>query len=474
MHFGADYTINDRHRAGFYGSNQVYRQSLDGISESNISGGRAEWRSSDKTDRERHLTQQYSLSYRYQPDGDKRSELNINAGYQDRSGSNRIIYNDQGDEGVISSNQKPAEMNVRFKVDYSYALRNNLNMDIGTLFRVRIIEDSMLPEFSYNDQNYSVYSSFHHFSDNSGVQGGVRLEKFDSHLSDGKERKSVKLFPGMTVYHRFEGTSHRLSLSYRASVRYPHLYQINPNYFTDDILSGWKGNPSLKPSNNKELGLEHTFQAGKHFLASRLYANFSSNVIDLIATSGENDKIESVFMNTGRSEQYGVRLSGMIDIGPKSGIQPYVNIYMKKAHSDGEMEEMPISNNAKFAFDGGLSANTTIGRGINFSMIFQYSSPVYEYQRSYFSGALYFINLDRSFSNGLTLGLTSALTLSRSFLYNGYEVNSNDFYSRREGYINMSAVPVWLRINYSFSKGFSKEKISHDLESTVGRSGRGF
>lgn len=474
LHFGADYFLNKKHSVGFYALHQNFSQNMDGISDLKTTGNESVWHSSEKINRERSKTNYYSLSYRLQPNGDFGNELSVHAGFEQRSGSNKIQYNNGDVTSHNSSLQLPEEINFRVKMDAKISISKSLQMEYGSLFRWRNIEDLNTPDFNYSDKNIAAYSSFHHFSDNTGVQAGMRLENMESNYENDLGNKSVRLFPAASIYHRFQDSSHRLSLSYRTSVNYPQLYQMNPNHIIEDIFSSLRGNPSLKPSVNRELGFEHSFYAGSHFFSTRFYTNYTSDSIDLIAEEGDNGRLESLFMNVGNVSQYGVRMSGAIEVGQNSVLHPYVNIYSKEITLSDELNNRSILTNQNVMLDSGLSVRTTLKHDINLSLIFQYSTPVYEFQRTHFSGVLYFINIDKSFSNGLTLGLTSVLTLSRSFLYSGYTIETEGFYSRSEGTINMSTVPVWLKINYRFSNGVSKEKISHDIERSSRRSGRGF
>lgn len=474
IHLGADYFMNRRHRAGFYALYQNFSQSLDGLSDLKTTGNEGVWQTTEKFDRESSKTNYYSMSYRFQPSGESGNELRLNGGLEQRSGSNWVEYREGSGIGNHSSSQLPEEIHFRVKADAKTAIRDNIQIEYGALFRWRNIEDLSQPDFSYSDENIAVYSSIHHFSENSGIQAGMRFEKMESNTGNDLGRSSAKLFPAASVYHRFEKSSHRLSLSYRVSVNYPQLYQVNPNLITEDLFSSLSGNPALVPSINKELGFEHSFHAGKHFFSTRVYTTYTSDSMDLITEKGEPGRMVSQFMNAGNVRRVGVRVSGAIDAGQKSGFHPYLNIYSKKISLSDELNILPTLTNPKIMLESGLSASTTVGRDFHISMIFQYSTPVYEIQRTNFSGALYFINIDKSFSSGLSIGMTTALTFSKSFLYNGYTMDTEGFYSRSEGTINMSAIPVWLKVNYRFSKGSSKDKISHDIERSGRRSGRGF
>ena len=474
IHLGADYFLNSKHRAGFYLLHQNFSQSMDGVSDLKTTGSESVWQTTEKIDRESYKANYYSMSYRFQPNGEFGNELSVNAGLEHRSGSNRVLYRDGNGIESNSSSQLPEEINFRVKADAKTAIRENIQMEYGALYRWRNSEDLNHSDFSYSDRNIAGYSSIHHFSENSGIQAGLRLEKMESNVGNDSGSNSVKLLPAASLYHRFEGSSHRLSLSYRTSVNYPQLYQVNPNLITEDIFSSLRGNPSLVPAVNREVGFEHSFHAGRHFLATRVYTTYTTDSIDLITEKGEQGRMVSQFLNAGNVRRYGVRVSGVIDTGQKSGFHPYLNVYSKKTSLSDELNVRPTSSNPKLMLDSGISASRTFGRDINISMIFQYSTPVYDVQRTNFSGALYFINIDKSFSSGLTIGMTTALTFSKSFLYNGYTIDTEGFYSRSEGTINMSAIPVWLKVNYRFSKGLSKERISHDIERSGRRSGRGF
>jgi len=210
------------------------------------------------------------------------------------------------------------------------------------------------------------------------------------------------------------------------------------------------------------LNLEYSLLFGNSFLSAGLFYSHQTDAIQTLAEFRPNGVYELNWHNLGDVEHKGVRFSGSIHPGSRSGFQPFFSLFEVHTTSNGLVAANGVSANRALAYETGLTAYTGFGNGFTASAQFQYSSPQAKIQRSMFSDALYFISVEKSFSNGLKAGIITGLPFSRSFTYDGSKISATDFQSRSEGIINMSAVPFWFRVNYQFSRGAAKSRAGRD------------
>jgi len=105
------------------------------------------------------------------------------------------------------------------------------------------------------------------------------------------------------------------------------------------------------------------------------------------------------------------------------------------------------------ALESGFTLSVLFKHDISFNTKFKYNSPTPQFQGSRFEDMLYFVSLEKSFKNGVELGITSALPFSREFTFQGHEIRGAGFTEYAEDNIQLSLIPVWLKIKYSFSSG---------------------
>jgi hypothetical protein len=70
-----------------------------------------------------------------------------------------------------------------------------------------------------------------------------------------------------------------------------------------------------------------------------------------------------------------------------------------------------------------------------------------------FSDALYFISLDKTFEKKLKVGIVSALPFVENFVYQGTEINAQNFSSHYTGNLQLPTIPLMFRFSYQFSSG---------------------
>jgi hypothetical protein len=462
FHYGLDYAVNSSHELGFYGWFNPYSQENSGTAEVQMSGDQSGLWSSDKIDDDSNRSDFYSVFYNYQPGGQNGRKLSIDAARQTLNATNSVTYINHQTGNVLQNLMKPNQQIHRIRADYRQPLTGRLVLESGLQARTMSMADEVINDFEYRDENFAGYGSFTYNSSRIDLQGGVRVESASYGLQSSDKNHHLAYFPNASIRYRIPETSQSVRFSYRRSVQYPHLYQLNPSQNIDDPYSSRSGNPELSPSFRNDLNLEYSLLFGNSYLAAGLFYSHQTDAIHTLVEIGQNGVYELNWYNLGDVEQKGVRLSGSINLGSKSGFQPFFSLFDIHTSPNGFADVNAVIANRALAYETGLSAFTGFGNGFIASAQFQYSSPRAEIQRSLFSGALYFISVEKSFSNGLKAGIITGLPFSRSFTYDGNKISAPDFQSRSEGIINMTTVPFWFRINYQFSKGAGKSRAGRN------------
>ena len=462
FHYGLDYAINKSHEFGFYGWFNPYSQENSGTAEVQMTGSRSSLWLSDKIDDDTNRSEFYSVYYNYQPGGQTGRKLSVDAARQTLNATNSVTYVNHQSGDVYRNLMKPHQQIHRIRADYRQPISGRLVLESGLQARTMRIADEVVSGFEYRDENFAGYGSFTLNTSQMDLQGGVRIESASYGLESDEKNRNTALFPNASIRYRIPESSQTVRLSYRRSAQYPHLYQLNPSQSIDDPFSSRSGNPGLNPSFRNDVNLEYSLLFGNSFLSAGLFYSHQSDAIHTLAEIGPDGIYELNWHNLGDVEQKGVRLSGSINTGSRTGFQPYVSLFEVHTSPDGVAGASSISANRALAYETGLSAFTGFGNGYTASAQFQYSSPRAEIQRTMFSGALYFISVEKTFSNGLKAGVITGLPFSRGFTYDGNKIDAPDFQSRSEGIINMSAVPFWFRVNYQFSRGTGKGRAGRD------------
>ena len=95
-------------------------------------------------------------------------------------------------------------------------------------------------------------------------------------------------------------------------------------------------------------------------------------------------------------------------------------------------------------------------------------------QGSSYSDVLYFLSLEKTFKQKIKLGIVTAMPFTRSFTYNGSNINGENFQSTYEGNVIMPAIPFWFKLGFQFNSGKNRNKISREKEEIDNTQKKGF
>jgi hypothetical protein len=238
---------------------------------------------------------------------------------------------------------------------------------------------------------------------------------------------------------------------------------LNPNTSIDDPYSLSKGNPFLKPELRDGCFLEYSIQFKSDYLATRLFYNNLTNVINNLTFINDTGAFETQVQNMGSMQQFGIQFSGTLKLGIAT-FNPFLQIFENNTFSNSLAKQYGIENRHNLAYNSGLSAVLSFKHEISLSGSFQYASPKNDIQGNSYCGALYFLSLDKTFKQQIKIGVVTALTFTRSFVYQGSDLEGSNFSSHEEGDVKIPIPICWFKISYQFSTGKKKEAMNHASE----------
>ncbi len=462
FHYGVDYRLNHRNELSFYGWYNQFSQENSGDARFTRTGNFNDNWNAVKEDEDRNRSAFYSFYYRLIPGNKTGHELSFDAAYHTLNAENKVTYLNRDSEFFQENRMQPSQQALRLRMDYTLPLSGNFRINSGLQTRMQTIRDEGPADFRYSDDTAAAYGAIQFNSSQVDLQVGMRVENFSFGMKGDDINNLTSLFPSASVSYRFPESAHNLRLSYRRSADYPHLYQLNPYLSADDPFSSRTGNPELKPSFRQDVNLEYSLLFGSSFISATLFFTQINDAIQRFSAIDSNGHLETNFFNLGRVRQKGIQLAGALQFSDRTGLQPYLRLYEINTLPVDFARNQNLADKRAMAYEAGFSAFADLGSGVTANLVMQHAGQVQEIQRSAYSGTLYFVSVEKTFSRGLKAGIVSGLPLSKEFVYDGHKINSPDFNYRSEGSILMSAVPFWFRLNYQFSRGSAHHRIMHD------------
>ncbi|MCF8231878.1 MAG: TonB-dependent receptor [Bacteroidales bacterium] len=477
FNFGVDYSFNEQNRISYFGYYNPYSQELNGhvIFESEGTDAESSYWSAKKEDTDINRRTFHSLYYKHSFNPESQLELEVS--YYTLAANNTTNYFADSLSGSypseLKSQVKPVQHSVFVKADYSSKLSEQWNLKTGLKATFREMTDKTRESYNYTGQVLAAYGSTSYATGNLGLNAGVRVESATSEYQQQFDYVHISILPQASITYDFT-SAQKIKLSYSQSLYRPNVYQLNPVAFNENPMMLNKGNPELKPGHHENLFLEHSIRFDNNFLATRIFYSQTKNAIQNLLTFNGNNLFESTTQNLGDITRYGLQLKGSLKIGKKVSLNPYFRVFRMEAEPNSFENTTHLNSFNRIAYASGLSAIASFAGGYSATLRFQYSSPNPLLQTEVFSDALYFMSVDKSISDKLKVGLTTALPFDKSFNYYGNEIKQNALYSLSEGTINTSGFPVWLKVSYRFGSKKTDKSIQREKENIEQIKRKGF
>lgn len=472
FYYGADYWAGDKHVLSFYGWLNPFSGEMNGDISSQHPGDVPSY--SERQENDSNLATFHSLHYTFTPGPSAGHELSVEAGLHTLHSDNHMTFSNGEAEGRQRHLTKPSRQIYQLKTDYNFPLNRRLEAGTGVHFRHQSILNSALDDFKYTDESGAAYGMLNYRSAALDVQAGLRAERYRYGMRGDMSRALIGLFPSAAANYTWPENAQSLKLSYRRSVRYPYLYQLNPGQFFEDPYAYRTGNPRIDPAFIHDVNLEYSRIFGNSHISATLFYRRTSDAIHSLTSVTEEKLFETNSYNLGTTYRYGARFSGNLEVGRRAGIQPYLSLFSIHTSPYALARGRGISSRRSFAWEAGISAYMGFGDGFTLSGILDYASPLPSIQQVDFKDALYFISVGKSVGRGGKAEIATGLPFSKSFTYRGYEIDAPAFTTRSEGIIKLNSMPLMFKFTWRFSKGEQRNRIGHDEITTPGMPGKGF
>jgi hypothetical protein len=470
FHFGLDYNFNEKNQLSFYAFYNPYSSEHSGnvsLQAKNEILGDQNW-SALKLDDDVNYSTFYTLNFKHVFNKPAR-EISFDMSYFNFKAANSTTYITTDStsynfplksENVV----KPEQNSFSFKIDYTTPVTEKLKIDVGFKAKSQVLKDRESAQFKYDESIFSLYGSITYSLSKYTFNAGLRTERSTSGLVSSFNTNVLAFLPNATINYKIN-PKQNIKFSYNRTVSRPNIYELNSYISSDDPYSVQSGNPYLKPEFQQNLSIDYSKNIGDNYVSLRLYYLDRLGALNNYTFINDSGILETHVANLGNIHAYGIQMAGALKFGKAIAINPFLNVtQIYSACNNNIAGQYNIESRHKVAFQSGLSAIATFKYDFVASLQFQYNSPLIQIQSMSFSDALYIISLDKSFKQKFKFGVSCALPFMKTFTYRGSEVKGTGFYSRSEGNIKFSVVPVWFKFTYLFNSGKTSKRVNDSKE----------
>jgi hypothetical protein len=418
---GLQYKPNDRHQTEVYGWVNPFVQRRSGSSVAQDAAPIA------YMEKDKNTSGYADILYRF--NGELR-QIQLGASVMAFRGEHETRLG----SGAESTRMSPASTTVALKADVTEALHPTTQLQYGA--QLQHITINELPDA---EQQLLAYTAMAYRRNRTEWNAGLQL----AYHTDW----NAALYPSLQMHHRFAPMHTALRASYRKSVTWPHMYQRSEAVMADGRFMLETGFAGIRPAEHHQLQLELTRNIGAHVLSLRTFHQRDVRSIQQITRIDDFNRPVTQWQNAEEGiNTTGLRLGGMFSAGGNAGVQFWSQFAM-----------VDVGRNA---ISGGASAWMVFQSGFTASVIVSHEGEQHGMQRSHNSGTLYFVAVERRFTQNASISIVSGLPFSNSFRYDGYKVRDEQMRIDSTGDITLSAVPLWFRLNVGFNRGSGNIRLN--------------
>jgi outer membrane receptor protein involved in Fe transport len=473
FHYGLDYFLNEKNRFNFYGFYNPYSWEHDGNVTLTTNGDETSDLFARKEDNDLNQSAFYSLYYKHIFSENNGHEILADAGFYTLKAENETTFSNAATDYYQMNSTKPRQINASLKLDHKIGLSKKIKLNSGFQTRKQALKDALNVDFKWAEETLAAYTEIQFNNEKIDLLTGLRFEKSAMKLNNQEAKNYRTLLPALNLNYRL-ANSQNLRFSYRKSLSWPAFHQINPFVYKEDPFSVQTGNPNLLPEYRQNINIEYSRRFDKSFMAGSVFYTKTSDAINTLTQINHEGIFETNTYNLGALHRYGLQFTGAFSIGKSFSFNPYLRLFEVYALPNDKGLEGGLNNSHKQGMESGFSTIFNLRSNITASVLFQYNTPVQKMQRTYYSGALYFISLDKRFGRSFKAGIISGVPFSKTFVYNGYKIENEDFSTHSEGTVQMSTIPVWFKFTYQFSSGKSRARIERATETFEKSPKKGF
>jgi outer membrane receptor protein involved in Fe transport len=474
FNYGFDYFLSEHDQFNFFAFYNPFSRELDGYADSKTSDSTNSYWKAKKEDTDRNQSTFYSLYYKHDFEKEGRA-LTFEMSNYNLKAENSTEYT-PAETGFNQATQvnivRPQQNEITTKLDYTSPAGNKLSFGTGLKAKYKLLQDRNIQDYNYTEQIFAAYGTVGYKQSKYDISLGARAEQSVSRMEKNFSRTGFSFFPHFNFNYKLNSRQN-IQASFNRSIIRPNVYQLNPSVSVDDPYTIIRGNPFLEPEPLNTFFLEHSIQFKSNYFASRAFINIANNAIENLTFINDTNAFETRVSNLGKLNQLGLQFLGTFKVGIVT-FNPYFGIYGLHTSGNDLAKQHKVEDKYYLGIDGSLSGILSFSHGFSLSMVFQYESPTNNIQSNTFSGALYFISLEKTFKQKFKLGIVSALPFTKNFIYRGSEVSGSDFQSHYKGYVNVSQPFFWLKMSYQFNSGKKRENINRETDEGINLPKKGF
>ncbi|MHA6281197.1 TonB-dependent receptor domain-containing protein [Salinimicrobium sp. CAU 1759] len=359
-------------------------------------------------------------------------------------------YRDDVDEELL---------NTTFNLDYENPFSETAKLELGAEARLRrstndyqttneSLENTL---YDYDNNIYSLYSTFGQTWKKWSYQLGARLESYDVEaVLDGDliyETDYLTLYPSAFVSYKLDEMK-TVQLSYGRRVDRPGLNQVNPvREFSTPRITG-VGNPELDPqfTNSLEFNYTHNFQKGS-FTGGIFYRLIEDEISQVLLIDPEDpSRLLLTYRNWDDNTAYGFELSGRYKPFSWWSLNPSFELYSSTEKGVVGTEYMEVD---AIAYSFRISQSFNVTKKLTLQLFGMYRSPTEMLQIE--PEEFYFVNAGARYSF-LEDKATLSLNFNDIFGTQEFQFTSEVPYEQR-GRFKGDTQTVYLGLSYRFGGG---------------------
>ena len=311
--------------------------------------------------------------------------------------------------------------------------------------------------FNYKQRVIATYlASEWALSNNITLKTGVRHE---STFVSGDWNPSTTNMPFDTLYHdilpsirlsKKLGIGKKIKFSYTKRISRPRTTYINTNTSRTDNKNIIEGNPSLFPSNTKQIELGYDHFSKKYQGSYYIYRKTSKDIIQSIVLPIQGDTSITTYKNIAKSEKYGFDYYGSIKFN-KITLRMGLNIYNYTTYNEGIQRKAVLYN-----YNFGGTAN--LGNNWKAEAFGFFRAPSQTAQGSSTSFSMMSFGVKKDFANKRG---SIGVRIIDPFLKNGNKIFSTKLSGQDFDQVSERSIPftsVGISLKYTFGKLNFKSK----------------
>jgi len=474
FHYGFDYFLSPHDQFNFYAFYNPYSNEHNGNAAAQFSGSTNNNWEATKLELDKNTSTFYSMYYKHLFDkAGQELTVDLSNYYLKAENKANFIFEGPGNRpDTIFNAVKPNLNATSIKIDLTLPISGKLNFSSGVKGKFQRLMDEYSTDFVYHENIVAAYGKVTFKTAKYDWNAGLRAEKSVATLKNNFTNPVVSFLP-YAMFRYSLTTGQYINFSYNRTISRPTIFQLNPYTTISDPYSVSKGNPYLNPEFRNSLSVEHSIQFGSNYIATRLFYNQSTDVLNNLTFINDTNAFVTQWQNLGAIHQYGVQFLGSLKLGIAT-LNPYLRLFDTYTVSNRFGKQNGVNNRLNHDFESGLSAILSFKHDLSLTFVFQYATPGNYVQGNSYSDALYFLSIEKTFKQRLKIGIVSIIPFTKSFIYQGSDLHSSNFSMHNQGNIKMSAFPISFKISYQFIWGKNRDQISRAKEEIESAPKKGF